>query len=50
MEKNMVSNCCKANPIFELDDNMGYCSECGRGAFFEETPEDDYYKDIQQDR
>ena len=46
----MVSNCCRANPVYELDVNMGYCSECGRGAFFEETPEDDYFKDIQQDR
>ena len=46
----VVSNCCGALPTDEIDENMGYCSECGRGAVFEETPEDDYYKDIQQDR
>ena len=46
----MKSNCCKAVAIYKLDGNMGVCSECERVALFEETPEDDYYKDIQQDR
>ena len=46
----MVSNCCRAVPIYQVEDSSGVCSECERVAVFEETPEDDYYKDIQQDR
>ena len=39
-EMNMeASNCCGAKPIYELDENMGYCSECGRGAVFQEEEE-----------
>ena len=46
----MVSNCCGALPIGETYESLGFCSECRDHAVFEETPEDDYYKDIQQDR
>ena len=44
----MVSNCCGANPVYELDENMGYCSECGRGTVFQEDDGGDCSKDIQQ--
>ena len=37
----MVSNCCGANPVYELDDNTGYCSECGRGSVFQEEEENE---------
>ena len=46
----MVSNCCGALPIGETYESLGFCSECREHAVFEEMPEDDYYKDIQQDR
>ena len=47
----MVSNCCGALPIGEIGhDDLGFCSECRDHAVFVETPEDDYFKDIQQDR
>ena len=34
-----TSNCCEANPLFELDPKcwdkqIGYCSQCGMGAVF----------------
>ena len=45
-----VSNCCGALPIGETYESLGFCSECRDHAVFEETPEDDYYKDIQLDR
>ena len=45
-----VSNCCGALPIGETYESLGFCSECREHAVFEEMPEDDYYKDIQQDR
>ena len=35
-----ASNCCGAKPIYELDENMGYCSECGRGAVFQEEQDE----------
>ena len=31
-----ISNCCGVAPTDELDENMGYCPECGRGALFQE--------------
>ena len=46
----MESNCCGALPIGETHDNLGFCSECRDHAVFKETPEDDYFKDIEQDR
>tara|TARA_B100001123_G_C15204911_1_gene984846 strand:+ start:1278 stop:1418 length:141 start_codon:yes stop_codon:yes gene_type:complete len=46
----MVSNCCGALPLYGVNDNLGICSECRDNAEFEETPEDDYFKDIEQDR
>ena len=47
----MVSDCCGALPWkLETYDNLGLCSECKEHAVFKETPEDDYFKDIQQDR
>ena len=46
----MVSNCCGALPMGETHDDLGFCSECKEHAEFKETPEDDYFKDIQQDR
>ena len=45
-----VSNCCGALPIGETHESLGFCSECREHAEFKETPEDDYYKDIQLDR
>ena len=27
-----VSSCCGASPSSQLDGNIGYCSECGRGS------------------
>tara|TARA_R100000808_G_C2145985_1_gene153849 strand:+ start:1734 stop:1892 length:159 start_codon:yes stop_codon:yes gene_type:complete len=29
-----ISICCEAKPSGELDDDIGYCSECGRGSGF----------------
>ena len=46
----MVSNCCGALPMGETHDSLGFCSECREHAEVKETPGDDYYKDIQQDR
>ena len=31
-----ISNCCYAPPLTELYDDLGYCSECHKGAVFEE--------------
>tara|TARA_Y100000310_G_C20097017_1_gene540957 strand:- start:310 stop:438 length:129 start_codon:yes stop_codon:yes gene_type:complete len=33
-----ISNCCYAPPIdhIELYDDLGYCSECHKGAVFDE--------------
>ena len=36
-----ASNCCGAKPVYELDENMGYCSECGRGAVFQEEQDEE---------
>ena len=36
-----LSNCCYAPPIYELDDNLGHCSECNRGAVFEEQSDEE---------
>ena len=30
-----ISNCCYAPPLTELHDDLGYCSECHKGAVFE---------------
>ena len=49
-EYEIVSNCCGALPMGEVYDSLGLCSECREHAEFKETPEDDYFKDIQQDR
>ena len=34
-----ISNCCYAPPLTELYDDLGYCSECHKGAVFEEEKE-----------
>jgi len=47
----LLSDCCNALPWkLEVYDNLGICSECKENSSFTETPEDDYFKDIQQDR
>ena len=35
-----ISNCCGVAPITELDENYGYCPECGRGAVFQEEQDE----------
>ena len=45
-----ISNCCYAPPLTELYDNLGYCSECHKGAVFEVQMPEDYAKDKQLDR
>ena len=34
-----ISNCCYAPPLTELDGDLGYCSECHKGAVFKEPPD-----------
>ena len=35
-----LSNCCYAPPIYELDDNLGHCSQCKENAVFEDEEEE----------
>tara|TARA_R100000995_G_C3413588_1_gene90566 strand:+ start:60 stop:182 length:123 start_codon:yes stop_codon:yes gene_type:complete len=35
-----ISNCCGWPPSYEMTDNIGYCSKCGRGALFIEEEND----------
>ena len=41
-----ISNCCYAPPLTELYDDLGYCSECHKGAVFEELPESNVLKAV----
>ena len=36
-----ISNCCYAPPLGEIYDDLGYCSECHKGAVFEEEKENE---------